>query len=160
MTKKISECINHYIQKHIDDEEKIISLANFIEDFFITMPEEHTGISDTFHAKIDEFTDELETEMIIEAVSNLKHRDGTVSGAKWSLEEAKTVAKQYDIKNKIEAAGKKFDCHIFWFALNYVYAVHYSLNRTINGYVELAIDEYTNKNICFDNIIRKIFDEI
>jgi hypothetical protein len=160
MKKRISEYINEYLIKHAGDEEKISGLATFIEDFFTSIPSEHAIIHSDFYSEVENFTEEIDEEMIIEVIENLRHKDGTISGAKWSLEEAKTVVKQYDVKSKIEAAGKVFDCHKFWLALNYVYAVHYSINRTINGYIDLAIDEYTNKNICFDKVIRHIFEKI
>ena len=160
MKKKISEHIQSYLVKHMGEEEKINEFAIFVDDFFGKMPEEYSDIHGEFYSEIENFTNEIDEEMIVEIISCLRHKDGSISGAKWSLEEAKTVAKQYDVKNKIETCGKSFDCHKFWLALNYVYAVHYSINRTINGYVDLAIDEYCNKNICFDTTIRKIFETI
>jgi hypothetical protein len=160
MKKKISEFINNYLVKHAGEEDKINGFAVFVEDFFSSIPDEHAIIHSDFYSEVENFTEEIDEEMITEVVECLRHKDGTLSGAKWSLEEVKNVVKQYDVKAKIEAIGKTFDCHKFWFALNYVYAVHYSINRTINGYVDLAIDEYTNKNICFDKVIRHMFEKI
>jgi hypothetical protein len=160
MKKTISEYINNYLIKHSGEEEKISNFATFIEDFFSNIPEEHSIIHSDFYSEVENFTEEIDEDMIASVIECLRHKDGTLSGTKWSLEEAKTVAKQYDVKSKIEMAGKMFDCHRFWLALNYVYAVHYSINRTINGYVDLAVDEYTNKNICFDKIIKTIFEKI
>ena len=91
---------------------------------------------------------------------NLKRKDGTRSGIKWTKDEVASVAGQYDVKSKVEAAGKKYDPLYFWFAMNYVYAVHNNTNRTLNGYVELAVDEITNKNICFHDVIKRIFKKI
>jgi hypothetical protein len=76
------------------------------------------------------------------------------------LEEVESVAKQYDVKSKFEGTGKQCDLMKFWVAMNYVYASHYSINRTINGYIDLAVDELTNKNICFDSLLKKIFEKI
>jgi hypothetical protein len=160
MKKKISEFINNYLVKHAGEEDKINGFAVFVEDFFSSIPDEHAIVHSDFYSEVENFTEEIDEEMITEVVECLRHKDGTLSGAKWSLEEVKNVVKQYDVKAKIEAIGKTFDCHKFWFALNYVYAVHYSINRTINGYVDLAIDEYCNKNVCFDTTIRKIFERI
>jgi hypothetical protein len=160
MKKTISEHINDYLMKHAGEDEKISGFATFIENFFSNIPDEHAVIHTDFYSEVENFTEEIDEEMITEVIDALRHKDGTLSGAKWSLEEAKNVAKQYDVKSKIESIGKAFDCHKFWFALNYVYAVHYSINRTINGYVDLAIDEYTNKNVCFDKIIKHIFGKI
>jgi hypothetical protein len=160
MKKTITEYASHYLTKHANEEEKIHEFSEFLNNFFEAIPEDNKDIHKAFYMEIESFTNEIDEEMIVEIISSLKHKDGTASGAKWSLEEAQTVVKQYDAKNKIENCGKTFDCHKFWFALNYVYAVHYSINRTINGYVDLAIDEYCNKNICFDATIRKIFEGI
>lgn len=160
MKKKISEHISKYLMKHIADEEKLHEFSEFIEEFFYTLPEEHEDVKSEFYVEIENFADEIDEEMLTQVVESLRYKDGTLSGAKWSIEDVKGVAKQYDAKTKVESTGKKFDCHKFWFAMNYVYAVHYSINRTINGYVDLAVDEYTNKNICFDTTIRKIFEKI
>jgi hypothetical protein len=158
--KKISEHIQTYFTKHMGEEEKLNQFAIFIEDFFEKIPEEFTDIHKEFYSEVENFTNEIDEEMITEIVENLRHKDGSIAGSKWSLDDARSVVKQYDVKNKIETCGKIFDCHKFWLALNYVYAVHYSINRTINGYIDLAIDEYCNKNICFDTTIRKIFEKI
>jgi hypothetical protein len=160
MKKKISDYINHYLKKHAGEEDKMAEFAIFIEDFFSKVPDEHAVVHSDFYSEIENFADEIDEEMILEVIECLRFKDGTFSGAKWTLEEAKNVVKQYDVKTKIESLGKTFDCHKFWLALNYVYAVHYSINRTINGYIDLAIDEYTNKNICFDKVIRSIFEKI
>jgi hypothetical protein len=160
MKKKIGDHITNYLIKHTGDENKIIEFATFVEKFFENVPEEYEDVHYDFYSEVENFTTEIDEDMINEVISTLRTKEGTVSGVKWTIEESKSVAKQYDVKNKIESYGKTFDCHRFWFALNYVYAVHYSLNRTINGYVDLAIDEYCNKNICFDTTIRKIFERI
>jgi hypothetical protein len=160
MKKKINEIISGYLIKHLGEEEKIEEFSMFIEEFFDNVHENYVDVHTDFYAEIEDFTEEVDEEMITQVVEHLRHKDGTLSGAKWTLEEVQTVAKQYDVKTKIEACGKVHDCHRFWFALNYVYAVHYSINRTINGYVDLAIDEMCNKNVCFDKIIKKIFEKI
>jgi type I restriction-modification system DNA methylase subunit len=98
--------------------------------------------------------------MIHQIAENLRHKDGMISGIKWSKEETSSVAKQYDAKTKVEAAGCRYNCTHFWLAMNYVYAVHHSNSRTINGYVDLAIDELCNKNICFEHLIKKIFEKM
>jgi hypothetical protein len=160
MKKTISEHITHYLTKHHGEEEKIIEFAEFIDGFFEKIPEELAEVNEIFEAEIEVFTDEIDEEMISEIVKSLRTKDGNTIGAKWTIDETKNVVKQYDVKAKIESCGRKFDCHKFWLALNYVYAVHYSINRTLNGYVDLAIDEYCNTNICFDAIIRKISEKI
>jgi wyosine [tRNA(Phe)-imidazoG37] synthetase (radical SAM superfamily) len=160
MKKKISENIHHYLTKHASDNEKIEEFANFIENFFCEMEEDYSEVKTGFYMELEEFTDELDDDILHELVEKFKRKDGTHSGVKWSIEEVESVAKQYDVKSKLEGTGK--DCNIvkFWVAMNYVYAVHYSINRTINGYIDLAVDEYTNKNICFDALLKKIFEKI
>lgn len=160
MKKKINELIKGYLVKHAGEEEKIEEFSMFIEEFFDKKHEEHPEVHTSFYAEVEDFVEEVDEEMITAVVTELRHKDGSLSGAKWSLEDAMTVAKQYDVKTKVESCGCKHDCHKFWFAMNYVYAVHYSINRTINGYVDLAIDEICNKNVCFDKIIKKIFEKI
>lgn len=160
MKKKISEYISNYLLKHMGEEEKIVQFSEFMEDFFHRLPDEHSVVHSDFHSEVENFADEVDEAMIELVVSNLRHKDGTLSGAKWSIEEVKNVVKQYDVKSKIESVGKVFDCHKFWLAMNYVYATHYSINRTINGYIDLAIDEYTNRNVCFDTTIKKIFEKL
>lgn len=160
MKKKISNYISDYLKKHAHEEEKIDEFAMFIDTFFEDMAEDYQDVKSAFYSEVEDYTEEIDEEMIHEIVENLKHRDGTPSGVKWSIEEAKNVVKQYDVETKIESLKKKFDCTKFWLALNYVYAVHYSINRTINGYVDLAIDEYTNKNICFDDLIKRVFEKM
>ena len=159
MKKKINEYITGYLVKHADEEEKIEEFAKFIEEFFENVPDEHAEIHADFYEEIENFAVEIDEEMIEMIIATLRHKDGTLVGAKWTLEEVQNVAKQYDVKTKVEACGKKHDCHRFWFAMNYVYATHYSINRTINGYVDLAIDELCNKNVCVETVIRKLYDD-
>jgi wyosine [tRNA(Phe)-imidazoG37] synthetase (radical SAM superfamily) len=160
MKKTISESIHHYLVKHANNEEKMEEFSNFIEDFFCNMEEDYAEVKAGFYSELEDFTDELDEEMIHDMVEKFKRKDGTVSGVKWSLEEIENVAKQYDIKSKLEGTGKPCDMLKFWVSMNYVYAVHYSINRTINGYIDLAVDEYANKNICFDALLKKIFEKI
>jgi hypothetical protein len=149
-----------YLVKHAGEQEKIEEFSMFIQDFFENVSDDYYDVHADFYSEIENFAEEIDEEMITEVVNHLRHKDGTLCGAKWSLEETQNVAKQYDVKNKVESAGKKHDCHKFWFAMNYVYAVHYSINRTINGYVDLAIDEMCNRNVCFDSIIKHVFEKI
>jgi hypothetical protein len=157
MKKKISENIHHYLTKHAGNEEKIEEFAGFIENFFCEMEEEYSEVKTGFYMELEEFTDDLDDDMLHELVEKFKRKDGTHSGVKWSIEEVESVAKQYDVKSKLEGTGKECNMLKFWAAMNYVYAVHYSINRTINGYIDLAVDEYANKNICFDALLKKIF---
>jgi hypothetical protein len=160
MKKRISEYITDYIGKYGTDEEKMGSFAELIEDFFNDMGEELEYVREAFQEELKDKTEEVTKEMLIEIVENLKHKDGTHSGMKWTEEEVGSVARQYDVEGKIKTIGKKYCPVKFWFAMNYVYAVHYNVTRTINGYVDLAIDEIGNKNICFDDLVKRIFEKI
>ena len=66
------------------------------------------------------------------------------------------VAKQNGIPEKMEEHGKKYCATKFWVAMNYVYAVHYNINRSTNGYIELALDELCNHNISFEDLVKKV----
>jgi len=158
--KTISKHISDYIHKHIEHPDKIEELSELIENFFCNIDDELVDVKNEFVSELEDFTEEIDMEMMSAIVEHLKQKDGTVSGQKWSVEETTSVAKQYDVENKVTQHEKKFDQVKFWLAMNYVYAVHYSVNRTINGYVDLAIDEYCNKNICFDHLIKKVFEKI
>jgi hypothetical protein len=160
MKKSISEKINHYLKRHANNDEKMAEFSEFIEAFFHGMEEEYAEVKAGFYNELEDFTEELDEEMIHAIVEKFKRKDGTISGVKWTLEEIESVAKQYDVKAKLEGTGKPCDLLKFWVSMNYVYAVHYSINRTISGYIDLAVDEYTNKNICFDTLLKKIFEKI
>lgn len=158
--KKIKKHISEYLTKYSQHPEKMDSFASFIETFFMNAPEEHEEMAEEFYEELKEVTEEVDEEMLIAIVDNLKKRDGTHIGGKWTIEETTSLVPQYGVKEKIEAVGKKYCPKKFWFAMNYVYAVHHSANRLVSGYVDLAIDEITNKNICFDDIIKKVFRKI
>jgi DNA-binding FrmR family transcriptional regulator len=160
MKKSIRENIHHYLTRHAGNEEKMEEFSEFIESFFCNMEEDYAEVKAGFYNELEDFTEELDEEMIHAMVEKFKRKDGTVSGIKWSLEEIEAVVKQYDVKSKFEGTGRSCDMHKLWIAMNYVYAVHYSINRTINGYIDLAVDECTNKNICFDALLKKIFEKI
>jgi hypothetical protein len=157
MKKRINDYISKYLHKHIGHEGKYESFAMFIEDFFQNMEEEYDDVREAFYDELENFTEEVDEEMAHAIVDNLKRKDNTHSGAKWSMEEVETVCKQYDVKNKIESVGKHYDMLRFWISMNYVYAVHYNINRNLSGYVDLAIDEMTNKNMCFDDLVKHVF---
>lgn len=160
MKKTIGDIIQKYLLKHATEEEKITEFANFINDYFCDLDEEFIEFKNDFYDKVDEYTEELEDEVIAILLKNLRRKDGTVVGAKWTFEEAVNAMKEYNIADKLKEINCSLDQTKFWVAMNYVYATHYSINRTINGYMELAIDEYANKNICFDKILKKMSEKL
>ena len=147
--KTIGELMDEYISKHTNNREKITGLVSIFDKY---------EVSPEIHEEIAEYTDEIDDDTIIYIVEHLTRRDGTVSGAHWTREETDSVAAQYDIKNKVETLGKTYCSIKFWLVMNYVYAVHYSISRTTSAFTELAIDEWTNKNVCFDDVIRKMLE--
>lgn len=157
MKKKISEHLAEYMAKHANDEEKLNEFSTWIDEFFEEAEEDYKGVTSAFYEELENLVEEIDEEYVNAVIHKLRHRDGSLSGLKWSMDETNSVAKQYDVESKLKAAGKQF-CELkFWFAMNYVFAVHFSVSRTINGYVDLAIDEIANKNVHLDDLIKKIF---
>jgi predicted Zn-dependent protease with MMP-like domain len=113
MKKKMSDHISGYLVKHMGEEDKMVEFAKFVEDFFENIPEEHDDLHYDFYAEVENFANEIDEEMIAEVIATLHTKEGTHSGTKWTLDDAKNVVKQYDVKTKIENCGKSFDCHKF-----------------------------------------------
>lgn len=157
---KIKKHIDSFFEKYANDKERIGKFSEFVENFFHEMPEEYYDVKEAFEEELEEIVDEIDEEMVKTIVENLRFRDGKISGERWTKEETINYCRQYDAKNKIKELGKEPDELYFYFAMNYVYAVHNDANRTINGYVNLAIDEITNKNLCISHLIKKIFKKI
>jgi hypothetical protein len=153
---KIKHHIHQYLEKHAAEMTKIEEFAEFVAEFFEGMDDDYKDVAMAFTDELEDFVYEIDEEVAMFIVENLKKRDGTHSGMKWTKDETVAVAKQNDVERKIAASGKHYDCLKFWIAMNYVYAVHYNINRTTNGYIELAIDEITNRNICFEDLVKKI----
>jgi hypothetical protein len=152
----IKNHIEGYLNRHVAHPDKISEFSEFIEEFFVKMKDEHEDIMHSFKEKLEDYVYEIDEECAEKVIMSLKRRDGSISGKKWTYSETETVAKQNDIARKMEAAGKKHDCIKFWVAMNYVYAVHYNINRTLNGYIELAIDELLNENIGFEDVVKEL----
>lgn len=157
---KIKKHIDNFFSKYSANQEKLEKFSEFMEEFFAEMPEEYYDVKEAFEEELEEVVNEIDEDMIKTIVENLKFKDGKVSGEKWSKEETINYFKQYDVKSRIQELGKDPDELYFYFSMNYVYAVHNDPNRTINGYINLAIDEITNKNLCISHLIKKIFKKI
>ena len=154
MTKKINEIMSSYILKHKDDEEKMIELSKFVEAFFTDLGDDFDDVKEIFAESLCDYTYEISEEEIDAAVSKLMRKDGVVTGVKWTKPEIESIIKQYSIKDKFTEIGCSFKELYFWAAMNYVFATHFNTNRTIAGYIELAVDELCNKNIDFDHILK------
>jgi uncharacterized protein with WD repeat len=157
---KIKTAVSNYLHKYGHDEEKVNEFAEFLEMFFHDAPEEHHEMVSEFEDEIEDFVWEISDEELMAAIENLKRRDGTHSGIKWTHDETCLAAKQFGVEAKIKELKKgHFESLKFWFAMNYVYAVHYKSDKSLSCYVELAIDELTNKNVHFDDIIKSVFND-
>lgn len=153
---EISDYIMSYLEKYKEHPEKVKNLIKFISDFFENLHNEDASIKDSFIEELDEFINDINDQTIAETIKMLKHRDGSESGIKWNKDEVDAIVIQYKIPEKLESYGEAYNKLYFWFDMNYVYAVHYNENREVSGYVELAIDEYCNKNSCWRKYVRKI----
>lgn len=150
------EHLKEYLMTYSDDEHKIHEFIDFMYDVMGRTP---VDMANKFYDELDDFLDEITHEKIEHVLSHLHRKDGVV-GIKWSLEETKTVAKQYDVRTKLKNHGREYDDDCWWFALNYAYAVHYCVSKSITNYVDIAIDEITNKNIKMKHIIRHMLNNI
>jgi recombinational DNA repair protein RecT len=153
---KISHHLQHFTEKHPHDIDKMTELQEMIGSFFDhRVYEKDYDMYVEFKEELEDFVYELTDEIIIETASYLKRKDGFV-GPKWSREEVESVAKQFDAENKVKSHDKEYCPILFWFAMNYAYATHSALNKTISVYIDLAVDELTDKNICIKDKIREI----
>ena len=147
----VSQQIIEYIDKCKDCPEKIEKLAEFIEKFFM---DAEADVKAAFIDELDEFVCGINKETLEHIMRKFKHRDGAIAGMKWGCDDIMTSVKQYDITAKIETYGFEYNPLHFWFTMNYVYATHFNQSRSIQGYLELAIDEYCNQNVCFKKYLR------
>lgn len=153
---KISHHLQQFTEKHPHDIEKMVELQELIGNFFDReVYEKAYDLYADFKEELEDFVYELTEEIIVEAASFLKRKDG-FTGAKWTREEVDSVAKQFDAEMKVKSHDKDYDPLLFWFAMNYAYATHSALNKTISVYIDLAVDEMTDKNVCIKEKIREI----
>jgi hypothetical protein len=152
----IKSKIETYLTKNAANPDKIEGFSKFVHDFFEHVEEGYNDIAVAFEEELEEYVYEIDEECAEAIISTLTRKDGVLSGKKWSLEETTMVAKQNDVAHKVEMCGRRHDCIKFWVAMNYVYAVHYNVNRTVNGYIELAIDELANRNFGFEELVKRI----
>ena len=156
----IKKSIAEYLKKHKEDDTKLEHFSKFLDEFFEKMDDEYTEVRDAFREELENELCEIDMDMVNAILDNLKTKEGIKPGIKWSIDDTTSVSKQYDVPSKLKSLGKECDPMIFYFAMNYVYIVHNSNNRTLNGYIDLAIDEYANKNICIHEMIKKLFKKI
>ena len=142
--------LKEYLMKHSDDEHKINDFIDFMYDVIAKGPSE---MAEGFYEELDDFLDDITHEKIEYVLSNIRRKDGKV-GIKWTCDETKTVAKQFDVCAKLKEHHKEFDPDCWWFAMNYAYAVHYCISKSLSNYVDIAIDELTNPAIKMKHIIR------
>lgn len=151
---KIYEMIYNYIEEHHDDLSKMEKLSKFMHDYFKDVKEKHPEIYHDFKEELDDFTFEIDDEVIEHSIGKLSRKDGKI-GKKWEKEDTTAVGKQYGIFTK----NAEITNMIWYFALNYTYAVHYRTDRTIAEYVELACEEIADKNICIEGKIKHLYNK-
>jgi hypothetical protein len=145
------EKLAHYMKKHNNSAESIDKVSDLFEDLICEeLKENHHELYEEFMAEFDELINEITDEDIHMAVDHLCRKDGT-KGPKWTREETDSVITQFNIHDK---ALKDFSDIEFWFAMNYAFAVHGAPNKTISVYIDLALDELFDKNICFKSKVR------
>ena len=151
---KIKELLHNYISIYHDHPDKMEKLSEFIHEYFIEIKENHPEYYDDFEDELEEFTFIIDDKVIEEAIDNLVRRDGKL-GKKWEHEDTTAVGKQYGIFTKHPDVTPM----IWYFALNYTYAVHYKSDRTIADYVELTCEEIADKNICIEGKIKHLYNK-
>jgi hypothetical protein len=143
--------IKHYIARHHGDPDSMEPLMDLFEDLVCDeLKHNHPELYHEFMEEFNELMNEITEEDIINAVGMLMKKDGT-RGPKWAREETDSLIHQFNIREK---AGKKFEDIDFWFAMNYAFANHSAPNKTISAYIDLALDEMLDKNVCFKKKIR------
>ena len=151
---KIKDLMFNYIESHYADLAKMEKLSTFVHDYFKAIKEEHPDLYHEFKEELDDFTFEIDHDIIEKAISHLHRKDGK-EGKKWEMEDTSAVAKQYGIFTKHPGISEM----IWYFALNYTYAVHYRQDRTIAEFVELTCEEIADKNICIESKIKHLYNK-
>jgi hypothetical protein len=145
------------MKRHNHSPESIEPIMDLFEELICDeLKHNHRELHDEFMEEFLLITDAITDEEIEEAVCNLCRKDGT-RGAKWTREETDTVIGQFNIRDK---ALKEFSNIEFWFAMNYAFAVHGAPNKTISTYIDLALDEMFDKNVCFKTKVRILNEKI
>lgn len=138
----IKRIINDYLENGNGED-----LAEFIDKFFC----EHKELYNEFRASAEDALAVITPEIAVEAVSKLVRKDGTV-GEKWSRADTNEVARQYGLAEKYS----DFDPCVFYFAMNYAFAVHHYPAFTIQNFIDIAFDEIHNKNVSLRRRIKEM----
>lgn len=144
------EKLKKYVERH-PSVEQMEELGDLLEELIsVELKENHHEMYLEFMAEFDELVNEITDEDIIFAAENLCRKDGA-KGPKWSMEETDKLMHQFNIKEKSHKEIREIE---FWFAMNYAFATHASPNKTISVYIDLALDELHDKNVCFKHKIK------
>jgi hypothetical protein len=129
-----------------DDPAKVIEFMAEVDEY--ATPDLIKGLEEI--AIGDHFT----SDRLIEAYAGMKNKDGT-AGAHWTLE--KTMSGASEIGFDYKALGyNDFD----WdFTVNMVYSDFYKPTRTVEEYLELAIDYLSDIDVQ-DGKIYKYYDRV
>ena len=149
---KIKNLLYGYIKKYHDNIDKLNDLADFFNNHFDKIKDIHTELYDELKDDLEKFAFVIDENVITKAIDNLQRKDGK-TGKKWEKEDTSTVAKQYGIFTK----HSEITPEIWYFALNYTYAVHYHIDRILSEYVELACEEIADRNICIKSKIYHLY---
>ncbi len=148
--------LKEYLLTHSGDEHKIGRFVDFMHSLISKAPED---MRNDFYDDLEDFLDEITYEKMEHAIRNMRRKDGTI-GMKWTCDETESVAKQFDVCNRLKALGREYNKDCWWFTMNYAYAVHYNIAKTTSNYVDVAIDEYANPVIKMKLVIRELLKHI
>jgi hypothetical protein len=149
--------IRHYIERHHGNPDSMEPLMELFEELVCEeLKTENPELYIEFMEEFNELMNEITEEDIHDAVASLIKKDGT-RGAKWSREETDSLIGQFNIRDRV--GRDRFEEIDFWFAMNYAFANHSAPNKTVSSYIELAIDEMLDQNVCFNKKIRIINEQ-
>ncbi len=150
---KIKELLYDYMEKHRENLNKLEELAEFVQDFFCDEIKPYDNeVYHEFKEELDDFTFEIDKDVVEVAVEHLKRKDGK-TGVKWSMADTDSVGKQYNVF----VNHPELDSCIWFFSMNYAYAMHYDSVYALADYIRLGIDEAFAENVCITSIIKKIY---
>lgn len=147
----------HYLKKHHGDEVAFEKMGDLFEDLICNdLKENHREMYNVFMENFHSLTDQITDEDICEAIEHLHRKDGIV-GPKWSKDEVISVMHQFNVREK---TTEHFSDVEFWAAMNYAFASHAAPNKTMSAYIDLAMDELFDKNVCFKKKMKFIIEKI
>lgn len=151
---RIKDKIYEYLETHHSNLTEMERFSIFVQDYFCEVKLEHPEIYEDFKEELEKFTFVITDEVVEIALGELKRKDEK-EGIKWTRMDTDAVAKQYVVNKK-----DGFDPLMWYFGMNYAYAIHYAPNRSIVDYVELANDEIHDVNIPVCKKIKTLYKKL